>query len=112
MFLMRLLLLSNSTNFGGGYLDHAESEITGLFSGVKRILFVPFALHDQPGYWDLARDHFESDRRIFLDRLASEISGAPRSRVASKTPRRGCPFADDPEQLRRRAESRVRGPPG
>ncbi len=47
---MRLLLLSNSTNFGGGYLDHAVEEIRALFAGVTRIGFVPFALADQEGY--------------------------------------------------------------
>jgi dipeptidase E len=55
---MRLLLLSNSTNHGGGYLDHASADILELFAGVRRILFVPFALHDQEGYWQRARDRF------------------------------------------------------
>lgn len=77
---MRLLLLSNSTNFGGGYLDHAESEITGLFSGVKRILFVPFALHDQPGYWARARERFAA-WGIEVDRAAEGRSG----RAAAET---------------------------
>jgi len=40
----RLLLLSNSTNYGGGYLDHAlESIAEFLGSGVKEVLFVPYA---------------------------------------------------------------------
>jgi dipeptidase E len=47
---MRLLLLSNSTNFGGGYLDHAMADVRGLFGGVPEVLFVPFALKDRDGY--------------------------------------------------------------
>src|SRR5262249_11850935 len=37
-------------------LDHAESEIADLFEGLERILFVPFALHDQESYWRRAGD--------------------------------------------------------
>jgi dipeptidase E len=41
---MRLLLLSNSKNYGGEYLAHAKSTIKEfLGSGVKKALFVPFA---------------------------------------------------------------------
>ena len=46
----RLLLLSNSSNHGRGYLDHAIDEIADFFSGVRRVAFVPFALHDQEAY--------------------------------------------------------------
>lgn len=80
MVRMRLLLLSNSTCYGGGYLDHAASEITDLFSGVKRILFVPFALHDQPGYWSKVRQRF-ADWGIEVDRAAEGRSG----RAAAET---------------------------
>ncbi len=57
----RLLLLSNSTNFGAGYLDHAIAEIRGLFEGVARIAFVPFALHDQAAYTLKARARLEAE---------------------------------------------------
>ena len=56
---MRLLLLSNSTNFGGAYLKHAEADIAKLFEGVKRIAFVPFAIADQAGYFARARQRFQ-----------------------------------------------------
>jgi dipeptidase E len=46
----RLLLLSNSTNHGQGYLDHAMPEIRELLEGVRRLVFVPFALRDQAAY--------------------------------------------------------------
>ena len=40
----RLLLLSNSKNFGRGYLEHAEDAIKGfLGEDVETVLFVPFA---------------------------------------------------------------------
>jgi dipeptidase E len=54
----RILLISNSTLFGGGYLDHAESEIRDFLGDVKRVLFVPFALYDRDAYALNARDRF------------------------------------------------------
>jgi dipeptidase E len=54
----RLLLLSNSTLHGAGYLDHAETEIRAHLRGLRTILFVPFALHDRDGYAGKARDRF------------------------------------------------------
>jgi dipeptidase E len=45
-----LLLISNSTLFGSGFLDHAEGEIRDFLGNVRKVLFVPFALHDQDGY--------------------------------------------------------------
>jgi dipeptidase E len=53
---MRLLLLSNSTNYGSGYLDHAIDEVLHHLTGVSRLLFVPFALHDHAGYAARVRD--------------------------------------------------------
>jgi len=41
---MRLLLLGNSTNYGQGYLEHAETAIKDfLGEKITRVLFVPFA---------------------------------------------------------------------
>ncbi len=55
----RILLISNSTLYGSGYLDHAESEIRSFLGDVKRVLFVPFALHDWDGYTATAQKRFE-----------------------------------------------------
>lgn len=55
----RLLLISNSTLHGSGYLDHAASEISDFLGEVKRVLFVPFALHDRDKYAAQARARFE-----------------------------------------------------
>lgn len=46
----RLLLISNSTHFGRGYLDHVDDEIRDFLGSTKSILFIPYALHDQDGY--------------------------------------------------------------
>ena len=54
----RILLLSSSTIFGQGYLDHAEAEIRSFLANVSRVLFVPFALHDQDGYAKRVRGRF------------------------------------------------------
>ena len=35
----RILLISNSTLFGSGYLDHAEEEIRTALGTVERVLF-------------------------------------------------------------------------
>lgn len=54
----RLLLISTSTVYGTGYLDHAENEIRDHLKGVSRILFVPYALLDRDGYTAKARERF------------------------------------------------------
>ncbi len=56
----RLLLLSNSTVHGRGYLDHAEHALQAFLGrDVKRVLFVPFALEDRDTYAARARERFE-----------------------------------------------------
>ena len=54
----RILLISNSTLYGSGYLDHADAEIRSFFRDVKRVLFVPFALHDRDKYAATAKQRF------------------------------------------------------
>jgi len=53
---MHLLLVSNSTLYGSGYLDHAEREIRDFLGGVRALLFVPYALKDRSGYAARARE--------------------------------------------------------
>jgi dipeptidase E len=55
---MRLLLLSNSSNHGRGYLDHAMEAVRAFLDGARRLHFVPFALHDQAAYTAKARARF------------------------------------------------------
>ncbi|XP_029462164.1 alpha-aspartyl dipeptidase-like isoform X3 [Rhinatrema bivittatum] len=67
----RLLLVSNSTLHGGGYLEHCREQILKFFGQykipmdsaprqVKRVLFIPYALHDRDAYAETARTKFES----------------------------------------------------
>ena len=55
----RVLLISNSTLYGGGYLDHAEGEVRSFLGDVGKVLFIPFALHDHDAYAATARDRFD-----------------------------------------------------
>jgi dipeptidase E len=55
----RVLLISNSTLHGSGYLDHAESEIRDFLGSINEVLFIPFALHDRDAYAETARARFE-----------------------------------------------------
>lgn len=55
----RVLLISNSTLYGSGYLDHAENEIRSFLESVKSVLFVPFALYDRDAYASTARERFQ-----------------------------------------------------
>ena len=55
----RLLLISTSTVFGTRYLEHAFDELRDVLRGVKRVLFIPFALKDHAGYAAKARGAFE-----------------------------------------------------
>jgi len=54
----RVLLISNSTLYGSGYLDHAAAEIRDFLGDLKRVLFVPFALYDRDAYAATAKDRF------------------------------------------------------
>jgi dipeptidase E len=56
----RLLLISNSTLHGCGYLDHAEQAIRDLVGGGARMVFIPFALQDRRRYASKAEERFRS----------------------------------------------------
>jgi dipeptidase E len=46
----RLLLLSSSTVHPSGFLEYAKGNIQSfLGSQIKRVLFIPYALHDHDG---------------------------------------------------------------
>ena len=55
----RILLISNSTLYGSGYLDHAEAEIRSFLGDLKQVLFVPYALFDRDKYAATAQQRFE-----------------------------------------------------
>ena len=54
----RILLISNSTVYGRGYLDHVEQEIKAFLGEGKCILFFPYALYDRDGYAAKAKARF------------------------------------------------------
>jgi dipeptidase E len=55
----RVLLISNSTLYGSGYLDHAEVEIRNFLGQIGKVLFIPFALYDRDAYASTARERFQ-----------------------------------------------------
>src|SRR5467141_2266100 len=54
----QLLLISNSTLHGSGYLDHAEREIRDFVGGRTRVVFVPYAVHGRREYVAKAQERF------------------------------------------------------
>lgn len=54
----RLLLISTSTVFGTRYLEHAFGELREALAGVRRVLFIPYALKDRDAYAAKAREAF------------------------------------------------------
>ncbi len=74
----RLLLISSSTIAGGGYLNHCEAEIRSFLGPVRRILFVPFALHDRPAYAEKVRERFGS---MGFETSSLHEASAPREAV-------------------------------
>lgn len=56
----RCLLISNSTNYGEGYLDHCATAMLEMLAGRDRLAFVPFALHDRESYGRRAAERFST----------------------------------------------------
>ena len=54
----RILLISNSTVHGRGYLDHVQEQIKTFLGDAKTILFFPFALFDRDDYAAKAKARF------------------------------------------------------
>lgn len=74
---MRLLLISNSTQHGGGYLDHAEPEIRDFVGQRRRVVFVPFAVQDRRDYAAKAQERF---RQMGLSLTSvHDVSNLPRA---------------------------------
>jgi dipeptidase E len=73
----RLLLLSNSTQHGHGYLDHAIEAFVVALRGARRVLFVPFALHDRSGYTAKFRERMAAapGGTVEVEELAGDASG-------------------------------------
>jgi len=76
-----LLLISNSTLHGSGYLDHAEKEIRDLAGRQSKVAFIPYALYDRGGYAAKVKERLrEMDLSVVsvhdVSNPAREIEGA------------------------------------
>ena len=56
----RLLLISNSTVHGRGYLDHVQEQIKTFLGDARKVLFFPFALYDRDDYAAKAKSRFSA----------------------------------------------------
>jgi dipeptidase E len=56
----RLLLISNSTVYSRGYLDHVESEIRSFLGDAQSVLFFPFALYGRDAYTTTAKTRLDA----------------------------------------------------
>jgi dipeptidase E len=54
----RILLISSSTVYGRGYLDHVEQQIKTFLGDASKVLFFPFALFDLDAYAHRAKERF------------------------------------------------------
>src|SRR6476659_8332283 len=54
----RILLISNSTVHGRGYLDHVQEQIKMFLGDARKVLFFPFALYDLDDYAARAKSRF------------------------------------------------------
>lgn len=71
----RLLLISNSTQPGGSWLGYCQPQIEAHLAGVRRLLFIPFALHDRAAYAAKAAERFAA-LGIAVDSLAEATDPA------------------------------------
>ena len=54
----RLLLISNSTSYGKGYLDHCAETLVEFLQDIRHTLFVPYALVDHDKYATMVKKRF------------------------------------------------------
>jgi dipeptidase E len=54
----RILLVSNSTVYRRGYLDHIEEQIKSFLGSARKVLFFPFALFERDSYAAKAKVRF------------------------------------------------------
>src|SRR4030095_11916842 len=95
----RLLLISNSTNHGQGYLDHVISEIDDFLGLIRRLAFLPFALKGREAYGAKVGDRLkaigvevktlaadEAGRRLAREAEAVFTGGGKTLRVVKRAP--------------------------
>jgi dipeptidase E len=79
---MRLLLISNSTGHGEGYLDHCMEEILDFLVSVDQAAFLPFALQDERAYGRRAARRFATEGI----RVETVTAGAAGNRLVERSP--------------------------
>lgn len=72
--IMKLLLISNSTSHGSGYLDHCMPEILDFLGGIEQVGFVPFAIYDRAGYAATATARFAKEG-IRINEVTADDAG-------------------------------------
>lgn len=78
----RLLLVSNSTQYGSGYLDHCASEIVDLLGpAVQRVLFIPYARPGGVSHDDYAAKAGERFQQLGYQLDPIHTSSDPRAAV-------------------------------
>lgn len=73
----RLLLISNSTVHGRGYLDHVEKELRDFVGSGTKVVFVPYAVYDRRVYAAKAQERFR-DMGLSLVSI-HDVSNMPRA---------------------------------
>jgi dipeptidase E len=79
---MRLLLISNSTGHGEGYLDHCMEEILDFLGSEDQMAFVPFALHDGRAYGRKVARRFAKEGI----RVKTVVAGATGKALVERSP--------------------------
>jgi dipeptidase E len=74
----RILLISNSTVHGRGYLDHVQEEIKTFLGSARTVLFFPFALYDRDEYAAKAKARFAA---IGCSVESAHATGDPRKAI-------------------------------
>jgi dipeptidase E len=77
---MQILLISNSTLYQRGYLDHVADRIQNVFAAARRIAFVPYALFDREAYGKKAEQRFHE---LGLELFSLHRTDDPRAAVAA-----------------------------
>jgi dipeptidase E len=71
---VKLLLISNSTNHGEGFLDHCLGEIDAFLGSVRKLVFIPFAFKDRASYGAKARARL-ADIGVEVETLTADAAG-------------------------------------
>ena len=77
---MQMLLVSNSTLYQRGYLDHVAEPLVKVFAGARRIAFLPYALFDREAYARKAEQRFHE---LGLDLFSVHRTDDHRAAVAA-----------------------------